>query len=376
MALNKALKERRYNQVKHLLGLQVNVNSRDHHLKTPLMEISSVRNADVCLSLAERFLVLGADLDSKDAQGCTALMHACQQGNTKLVELFLSWSGNFDMNAQDDDGRTALFYATRRGSVLIVERLIKAMRDLSLSVDVADTNGFTPLLIASKLGHERCAELLISKGKASIHRRDNVLFKNATEWKEYGEHQLSESSTQSRPKRMRNTVYRQNGMPRCFTGISLREREYSDHTRSSQASSTESSLPELDARSKDTNSTESDAGSHRHALSKLYDLYGQQASESFRSGSKDDPNGFKSYDELKRHLESKRSQRFTTSPAPSRLRLLRIQSQDDEKSIPDSEATSNNSPLLKTHAMKAWRKRLLPLRIVRALQNGIKSTTT
>ena len=63
-----------------------------------------------------------------------------------------------DVNSQDDDGMTALIWATYKGYKEIVELLINADADVNVMAD----DGMTALILAALKGHTEIAELLIS----------------------------------------------------------------------------------------------------------------------------------------------------------------------------------------------------------------------
>jgi Ankyrin repeats (3 copies) len=73
------------------------------------------------LAALRRLLGANADVDARDAQGRTALMHAVLHGQTQAVELLLAAGAN--PLAADNDGRTALQAAEAGGRPAIVEAL-------------------------------------------------------------------------------------------------------------------------------------------------------------------------------------------------------------------------------------------------------------
>ncbi len=81
----------------------------------------------------QRFLVQGAEVNSKSGNGETALMFTSRNCSPKAVSLLLNQGA--EVNARDFEGRTALMYAAMGSCVSAVELLLKVP---GIDLDVID----------------------------------------------------------------------------------------------------------------------------------------------------------------------------------------------------------------------------------------------
>src|SRR4029079_9014086 len=88
------------------------------------------------LAMIAAFLKAGADVNSRDEYGSTALSRASYRGNKDLVKLLLAQPG-IKLDQTNVDGETALMMAAENGHAEIVDMLLKAGADVSLILGFA-----------------------------------------------------------------------------------------------------------------------------------------------------------------------------------------------------------------------------------------------
>lgn len=112
-----------------------------------------------------RLLDLGFDVDSPDAQGCTALLRASGGGFASTVELLLARGA--DPQRAANTGATPLSAAVSMRQVEIVGALLAAGADIEHRLP----GGVTVLMLAAALGLPEIAARLITAG-ANVHAGD------------------------------------------------------------------------------------------------------------------------------------------------------------------------------------------------------------
>jgi ankyrin repeat protein len=112
-----------------------------------------------------RLLDLGFDVDSPDAQGCTALLRAAGGGSVATVELLLARGA--DPQRAANTGATPLSAAVSMRQVDIVGALLAAGADIEHRLP----GGVTVLMLAAALGLPDIAARLITAG-ANVHASD------------------------------------------------------------------------------------------------------------------------------------------------------------------------------------------------------------
>jgi len=181
-ALSLAIRNKRWRQARLLIEAGSDINWRGQNKRTAIMEVCFLDDEERAFGLAKMLLENGAKLDFQDEKGLTALSYACILKRKKLVTLFLQFV-DYNLNAADQDANTALFHAITVGDLSIVKMIVKKLKYYGLSVDTLNNKGETPLIYALKIGHAQCADVLVEEGKASLEVRDMEQFKSAAQWK-------------------------------------------------------------------------------------------------------------------------------------------------------------------------------------------------
>ncbi|MCK9543025.1 MAG: ankyrin repeat domain-containing protein [Novosphingobium sp.] len=125
--------------IEHLIKLGADVNSVDHNGETAL--IMAAASYD-CTDIAQLLILSGANVDQKDHNGKTALIYAVIKGRKDIVGLLINTGA--DINAKDNNGNTALMHAVYYGHIEIVKLLI----DSCVDVNVRNNDGNTALMVA------------------------------------------------------------------------------------------------------------------------------------------------------------------------------------------------------------------------------------
>ena len=183
-----AVSRGRLYQVKFLLESSTeDANQVDENRQTALMKAIFLPDKmhRTRYKIVKILLDHGARVNIVDREGRTALMWACIRGLENVVRKILDASIlDLDLNGGDRYGNTALFYAAASGQVNTVKRLVTALKRFGLNIDKKNGQGMTPILEATKRGHDACAQVLMTEGKASLTIRDPETFLNTKEWAE------------------------------------------------------------------------------------------------------------------------------------------------------------------------------------------------
>src|SRR3990167_7160843 len=111
----------------------------------------------------EAALDAGANINSVNIHGSTALILAAFEGHRDIVRLLLDRGA--DINTINIHGSTVLFYAARSGLTDIVQLLL----DRGMNIDQTNNGGFTPIMSAAQQGHTDTVRLLLDRGANINH---------------------------------------------------------------------------------------------------------------------------------------------------------------------------------------------------------------
>ncbi|KAF3110855.1 hypothetical protein TWF706_000329 [Orbilia oligospora] len=140
-----------------------NVNSLDHHKRTPL--IHAVWNQHI--PVIKLLLKAGASIKQTDDIGGTALSYAICTGREDIIELFLKKGKTFDERSSIT--QRLFFSAAENGRDEIVKMLLLGEGEISL--DERDDVYRTPLMAGAKGGHDEVVKILLD-GDADIEAVD------------------------------------------------------------------------------------------------------------------------------------------------------------------------------------------------------------
>jgi cytohesin len=181
-----AAKEGNIEVVKQHLDAGTDVNAKDEYGWTSLHEAARKGHKEI----VELLIAKGADVNAKDSDGRTpadssisimidllrkhggktgadlSIHKAAEQGNIEAVTQHLAAGAN--VNAKDEDSKTPLLHAAVDGHKDVVELLIAKGADIELR---CTTCGGTALGHAASGGHKEIIELLIEKG-ADVNAKD------------------------------------------------------------------------------------------------------------------------------------------------------------------------------------------------------------
>ncbi|XDC58401.1 hypothetical protein R6Z07M_009583 [Ovis aries] len=123
------------------------------------------------LDMIKMCLDNGAQLDLLEKGKCTALHFAATQGATEIVKLMVSsYSGSSDIVNEVDGNHETLLH---RASLFDHHELADYLISVGADIDITDSEGRSPLLLATASASWNTVNLLLSKG-ARVDIKDNL----------------------------------------------------------------------------------------------------------------------------------------------------------------------------------------------------------
>ncbi|MGA0587156.1 ankyrin repeat domain-containing protein [Dyella sp. KRB-257] len=110
------------------------------------------------LVAVERLLELGMPVDTRDAQGATALLHACGAGRREVAQRLLDAGADTSLTAQSGMTALAAAVAARR------EALVALLLERGAAVDLRLPGESTALMVAAAMGYPEIVERLLDAG--------------------------------------------------------------------------------------------------------------------------------------------------------------------------------------------------------------------
>ncbi|KAM9317410.1 uncharacterized protein PAF06_008524 [Gastrophryne carolinensis] len=156
------------------------VNTRGGDLsRTPLICSALLPEPRARQRYMQLLLERGAEVNSKDRAGRTALSYSCERGHLPEVKILVQHGA--DPELPDLWGNTPLIYATVSGHATVLDFLARAFKRLGLQIDRANRVGNSALDVARYLGFKDC-ELVLSGG--SLGRKNDSCDSTTCPWSE------------------------------------------------------------------------------------------------------------------------------------------------------------------------------------------------
>ena len=109
-------------------------------------------------------------VNDQNKSGTTPLIASCEKGHEAVVRLLLTIS-NIDVNIQTNRGDSAL--TVTLGNYPHLASLLLSID--TIDVNLIDDSGFTPLVVASRIGDVECVKLLVNHPKISFSKQPSPL---------------------------------------------------------------------------------------------------------------------------------------------------------------------------------------------------------
>ncbi|XP_053545744.1 ankyrin repeat domain-containing protein 63 [Bombina bombina] len=133
--------------------------------RTPLMFAVCLRESELRTRFVRLLLEKGAEVNSQDEAGRTALSLACELGHLDAVKLLVQH--NADPELADRAGNRPLMYAASCGHSAELHFLLRSYKRFGLRLDATNRAGVSALEAARVSGHRECERALSIKGPLS-----------------------------------------------------------------------------------------------------------------------------------------------------------------------------------------------------------------
>ena len=174
--LKEAICDGRMYQTRHLIESGVDVNFVDDQSLTPLMHAAQLPDGKCRTrsNLLKLLLQHGAKVNIVDKKGRHVLSRACIDDKEDIVRLLVNAAKqDVDLNLRDFDGNTPLMHSVRTGNATLVKFIVSELNKFQVDIDVRNLEDRTPYLEAKRLGNEDCAAILLTEGNASTNIQVN-----------------------------------------------------------------------------------------------------------------------------------------------------------------------------------------------------------
>ena len=112
-----------------------------------------------------------------DKKGRHVLSRACIDDREDIVRLLVNVAKqDVDLNLRDDDGNTPVMHSVRTGNATLVKFIVSELNKLQVDIDVRNLKDRTPYLEAKRLWNEECATILLTDGNASTNIQVNLFW--------------------------------------------------------------------------------------------------------------------------------------------------------------------------------------------------------